>query len=152
MVNLKCKLIKSGRYCRREFQQSFCKAQCFYQDIDVVSKNTVPMTSIVLQSVALTKTSHFLPLPVELSELPVFPTHPGVFILWNKFCTFYSSFCRVIIKSSHPVVIWPPAWQPYLGFYLTRQKKDWCCIKTSKKRKRCCKLIQHRKLEEKKKF
>lgn len=47
-VNSKCRLIKSGRYCRGEFQQSLCKAQYFYQDIDVASKNTFPMTSIVL--------------------------------------------------------------------------------------------------------
>lgn len=47
-VNFKCRLIESVRYCRGEFQQSFCKAQCFYQYKYVVSKNTFPMTSIVL--------------------------------------------------------------------------------------------------------
>lgn len=53
------------------------------------------MTSMLLESLVLAKSSHFLPLPPEFSEF-VFPTYLDGFFQLNKFLTFFSTIHRVI--------------------------------------------------------
>lgn len=53
---------------------------------------------MLLESLALAKSSHFLPLPTEFSEF-VFPTYLDGFFQLNKFLTFFSTIHRVIRRA-----------------------------------------------------